>query len=189
MAFELRIERADGGPVHSIALTTRIQVLSPARSYDMETGNRLLELFGPWEQWSSSLRNLLWTQVTATVPAFVDSTRLDLLVPCPFELEIPISKYLNAVREGVIPLEFLFSGTVFYPGGGGGLQITQIPWDRAARFDLPAGTWHELVQSFFQDRAWMQLRRGTMDRLYRYKSRQALPSWDDAICSLLAETE
>ena len=44
---------------------------------------------------------------------------------------------LRPWEDGEIPLEFLFGGTVFYAGAGGGLQVQPISWAAEARYRLP----------------------------------------------------
>lgn len=36
-----------------------------------------------------------------------------------------------------VPLNLMFSGTIFYERGNDGLQIEQIPWDREAKYRPP----------------------------------------------------
>ena len=40
-------------------------------------------------------------------------------------------------KDGEIPLDLLFSGTVFYAGPGGALQINRISWNAEAAYRLP----------------------------------------------------
>jgi hypothetical protein len=66
------------------------------------------------------------------VPPFTGTTVVDLHVPCSYDMEVLASKYLDALAGGEVPLEFLFSGTVFYTGAGGQLQRCGSP-GRATR--------------------------------------------------------
>ena len=45
----------------------------------------------------------------------------------------------------MIPLQFLFSGTVFAKGPNN-FAVPQVPWDREDHYDLPVSVWHDLVQ-------------------------------------------
>jgi hypothetical protein len=87
------------------------------------------------------VRPLLWANSQIQVPGFNEATTVDVAVPCSFDLNFAAAKFLDSVREGEIPLTFLFSGTVFYLGEGGAMQIAPIPWDREAAFRLPVKTW------------------------------------------------
>jgi hypothetical protein len=187
LGFELRVERADGGAVRSIALNTQLRIAATQRSYAESEQERLFEVFGHPEQWSSTVRSLLWTHAPAQVPPFTGSATFELAVPCTYDFEVTAAKYFNALEEGEIPLELLFSGTVFYADEGGRLQVASISWDREAQFRLPVSVWREMMDYHFHGRAWLRLRQETFDRLYAYKSRNASVSWEDAVESLLRE--
>ena len=86
-----------------------------------------------------------------------------------------------------MPLELLFSGTVFFAGPGGLLQVAQIPWDREARCELPVGVWREAMDRAFPGTAWLRVRRDVFDRLQSYKSARGLLTWDAALEELLPD--
>ncbi len=73
-----------------------------------------------------------------------------------------------------MPLEFLFSGTVFYAGADGRLQVGRIGWDKDADYRLPVAAWREMIDRYFPDSAWLRLRRASFDRLAAYKARHTL---------------
>ena len=58
-------------------------------------------------------------------------------MPCTYDLEVAAVKYFYSLPGGHVPLTFVFSGTIFYKGDDGRLQIVQVPWSCAARFRLP----------------------------------------------------
>jgi hypothetical protein len=189
LRIELRIESRGGVPVRSVALETQIRIAATQRSYGACAQERLVELFGRPEQWGASLRSLHWTNVVAHVPAFSHSTRFDLLVPCSYDFELAAARYFDALEDGEVPLELLFSGTVFYTGQDGRLQITRISWERDARCRLPVAVWKAMMERHFGDSAFLRLRKGTLDRLQAYKARNTLLTFEDAINSLLREAE
>ncbi|GAC1399589.1 MAG: hypothetical protein NVSMB65_17630 [Chloroflexota bacterium] len=88
-----------------------------------------------------------------------------------------------------MPLLFLFSGTVFYAGAQGGVQIAQIPWEKEAHYRLPVRVWREMMDHYFPNSAWLRVRKDVFDRLYRYKARRALPNWEAALERLLQQSE
>ena len=94
---------------------------------------------------------------------------------------------MHSLEGGEIPLELLFSGTVFYADARGRLQVASIAWDREAEYRLPVAVWRDLMDVYFPASAWMRLRRQSFDRLYAYKARRALPSWEAAVDALLDE--
>ncbi len=49
------------------------------------------------------------------VPPFAKETVVELQVPCTFDFNVAATKYFHGLADGDLPLNFLFSGTVFYP--------------------------------------------------------------------------
>jgi hypothetical protein len=187
LRFRLGIESAGGEPIRSVLLDAQIQIAARRRPYGEQAQERLLELFGTPERWASTLRTLPWTRTTLVVPPFSDSTVVDLDVLCSYDLEVTASRYFHALEDGEVPLEFLFSGSVFYTNAEGLLQTTRIAWTKEAEYALPVRVWKETMERHFPGTAWLRLGRESFDRLNAYKSRHALPSWDDAVDALLAE--
>jgi uncharacterized protein DUF6084 len=186
LRFALRIESRDGRPIRSVLLDTQIQIAARRRPYDAAAHDRLFELFGPVANWGTSLRTLLWTRTTLVVPPFTESTTVDLHVPCSYDLEVMASRYFDALADGDVPLEFLFSGTVF---AGTPLQVTRISWEQEAEYRLPVRVWKETMERHFRGTAWLRLGKDAFDRLSAYKSRHALATWDEAVDGLLEGRE
>jgi hypothetical protein len=186
LRFALRIESAEGQAIRSILLDAQIQIAARRRPYDTRAHDRLFELFGPPEAWGTTLRTLQWTRATLVVPPFTAETVVDLPVVCTYDLEVAAARYLDALADGDVPLEFLFSGTVFYTGPSGLLQTARIAWDREASYRLPVAVWKETMEHHFPGTAWLRLPKDGFDRLCAYKSRHALASWDDVVDRLLA---
>ena len=190
MLFKLHIHNAVADEqVQSIMLQTQIRIEATRRHYDAEAEGRLLEVFGEPHRWGETLRSLLWTHATVIVPRFTDSIVADLPIPCSYDFDVAAAKYFYALEDGEVPLLFLFSGTVFYMTGEGPLQITQISWEKEAPFRLPVQVWKRMMDHYFPNSAWLRVRKDVFDRLYAYKARQALPSWDGALDLLLREHE
>ena len=188
LRFSLGID-AGGAAVRSVMLDVQLRIAATQRGYDEGEQAMLAELFGEPERWADTLRGFLWTQATLVVPPFDGSTVADLYVPCTYDFEVASAKYLAALGDGDIPLELLFSGTIFYAAADGRLQITRIPWDAEATFRLPATAWRATMDRFFPGMGWLKLRRETLDRLGAYKTTNALPSWDAAVLALLEERD
>ena len=189
LRFGLRISAPGGEPIRSVVLDAQVQIAARRRPYDDATEARLYELFGEPERWGSTLRTLPWTRATLAVPPFTGATTVDLAVPCTYDFEVASSRYLDALRDGDVPLEFLFGGTVFYADAGGLLKTARIAWDREAEYRLPVRAWRETMDHYFPGSAWLRLRRDSFDRLYAYKARNALTSWEDAVDSLVRASE
>jgi len=184
LAFDLRIESADERAVRSVLLDVQIQIAARRRAYDDVAHDRLFELFGPVEQWGTSLRTLLWTRTTLVVPPFTGSTEVQLPISCSYDLEVAASRYFDALEDGDVPLEFLFSGTVFY---GAPLQAGRISWESEAGYRMPVSLWRETMDAYFRGTAWLRLPKQSFDRLTAHKSRHALATWEDVVDSLLPE--
>ena len=181
LRFEVRVCAEE--PVRSVLLDVQVQIAARRRGYDAAAHDRLFELFGPVKDWGTTLRTLLWTRSTLVVPAFDAATTVALDVPCSYDLEVTASRYLDALTDGVVPLEFLFSGSVFYDTDAG-LQTNRLSWNSEAGFDLPVSVWKETMERYFRGTAWVRLSKESFDRLSAYKSRNALATWDDALAAL-----
>jgi len=180
--------RADE-PVFSVALRCQIQIEVSRRRYTEADQERLLDLFGEPERWSQTLRNMLWTNVTATVAPFTGATTVEVQVPCTFDFDVAATKYFHGIGGGEIPLCLMFSGTVFYDGGTGAPLVAPIPWSKETRFRLPVETWQCLMDAYYPNSAWLRLRRDVFERLYRYKVRHGIPTWEAAFERILEECE
>ena len=189
LLFKLRIENLEEEPIHSVALNTQIRIAATQRHYEAAEQERLLELFGEPHRWKDTLRSLLWTHTVLQVPRFSGSTVVDMPVTCTYDLEVVATKYFFALENGEVPLEFLFSGTVFYAAEGGRLQTARISWEKEAEFRLPVQLWKEMMERYFPNSAWVRLRRDAFDQLYDYKIRMGFPTWEATIEALLRASE
>jgi len=189
LRFGLRIEESRSVPVRSMALSAQVRIAATRRRYDKQDEERLVELFGQPEQWARSLQSLHWTNVPLQVGPFDGSTKVDVHVPCTYDLEVSATRYFHALEDGEVPLEFLFSGTAFYTGEGGALQVAPIAWDRDADYRLPVAVWREAMDQHFPGSAWLRLDRERFDRLHAYRASRTLLTWEDAIDSLLLSAE
>ncbi len=186
LIFKLRIANAPAEDhIHSISLRSQIQIAVNRRRYSPAAQARLLELFGEPQRWGDTLRPLLWTHSSAVIPQFSGSVVADLPISCTYDFEIAATKYFDALENGEIPLNFLFSGTIFYEGEEGNLQVGQIPWSKEAFYRLPVATWKEMVARYYPNSAWIRLHKDVFDRLYQYKAMHGLPTWEDVVTRLL----
>jgi hypothetical protein len=188
IAFKLRIASNAPEVIRAIALTIQVRIAATQRPYAPAEQAKLLDLFGEPARWGQTLRSLLWTTLSVQVPGFSGQTVVDVPMPCTYDFDVVATKYFDALQDGEIPLELLFSGTAFYGAGEGRLQAEQIPWDREARFSLPVRVWKELIQLYFPNTAWLRVGQDTFDRLNRYRQQQALPTWDATLDRLMQWT-
>jgi len=182
LAFKLQLTNAaDDEIIHTVALRAQIQLEVTRRKYDSNEQARLQDLFGEPNRWGQTLRNMLWTHTSMVVPRFTGSTMADLQVPCTFDFNVAATKYFHGVSSGDLPLCFQFSGTVFYQGGDQTLQVSPISWDKEAKYRLPVKVWKNLMDVYYPNSAWLSLRRDTFEKLYQYKVREGIPTWEEAI--------
>lgn len=187
IAFRLQIANARAGEkIHNIVLRAQIQIEATRRQHSPAQKEALRELFGQPERWSQTLRPMLWTHASTVVPPFEESIVTDLPVACTFDFNVAATKYFHAVDDGEIPLLFLFSGSIFYASNETTLQVAPVPWDREARFRLSASAWHEMMDLYYPNSAWLSLRRDVFERLSQYKAQNTIPTWEQALDNLLA---
>jgi hypothetical protein len=188
--FRLGISNAvEGEEVNSISLRTQIRISATRRRYDEAEQAKLRELFGEPYQWKETLRSVLWTNTNTIITGFSDGAIFEMPVTCTYDFDVVGTKYFAALEDGEIPLEFLFSGTVFYRNEAGALQAVQISWEKEAQFRLPVETWREMMDHYFPNTAWLRIHKDTFDRLYDYRSRHALLTWERTLESLLEASE
>jgi hypothetical protein len=185
LVFKLRLENLEGEPIRSVSLNTQVRIAATQRHYGAVEQERLLEVFGEPHRWGNTVRSLLWTHTTLQVPPFSGSTVVDMPVPCTYDLEVVATKYFYALEDGEVPLEFLFSGTVFYAEEGGRLQIARVSWEKEAEYRMPVRLWKEMMEQYFPNSAWIRLHKDAFDQLYDYKVRTGLPTWEAAVEALL----
>ena len=190
LAFKLRIANAVAGEtIHTVALRCHIQIEATRRRYTAEEQRNMLDLFGEPGRWSQTLRSLLWTHASMVVPGFEGSTVADLLVPCTFDFNVAATKYFEGLTNGEIPLRLMFSGTVFYAGEDGALQVAPISWEQETPFKLPQSVWREMMSSYYPNSAWLCLRRDVFERLYHYKIQHGIPTWEQVLERVLPVEE
>jgi len=191
LLFRLRVTNAVADEIiHSVALRCQIQIEVARRQYTAEDQKQLRDLFDLPERWGQTLKTMLWTNASVVASAFQESALVDLPVACTFDFNVAATKYFQGLENGEVPLEFLFSGTVFYATAAGGeLQVAPIPWEKEARFRLPVKVWQEMMDIYYPNSAWLCLRRDVFKRLYEYKVAHAIPTWEQALERILYALE
>jgi hypothetical protein len=188
LRFSLAID-AQGAAVRSVMLDVQLRIAATQRGYSEAEQAQLGDLFGEAHRWGDTLRNLLWTQATLVVPPFDGSTVVDLIVPCTYDFDVAAAKYLAGLHDGDIPLELLFSGTVFYVSAAGAIQINRISWNAEAAHRLPVRVWRETMDHYFPNAVWLRLHRDAFERLVAFRARNALTSWEAVVAALLEGRE
>jgi hypothetical protein len=184
LTARIGVTAPDHEPVHAIALRCQVRIEPLRRGYSDEEAEGLTDLFGPRERWATTQRTFLWQHCTAMVPAFVDATEMALSLECTYDFEVAAAKYLHALRDGTVPLQFLFSGTIFMAGQRG-FSVRQVSWDCEDRYDMAVPVWRELIQQHYPNTGWVRLPHDAVAALAAYKSTRGLLSIEDAVTALL----
>lgn len=167
--------------IHTIVLRAQIQIEVTRRKYDRNEQAQLGDLFGEPERWANTLRNLLWTHASVVVPRFTGETRVNVPVACTFDFNVAATKYFHGLNTGDLPLCFQFSGTIFYEGPDGALQVAPVSWDKDAKYRLPVRAWKNLMHAYYPNSAWLAVHRDTFERLYQCKVREGIPTWEELL--------
>jgi hypothetical protein len=188
--FKLRITaQSESEKIHAVLLQAQIHIGATGRSYSPGEKERLAEIFGTPERWGQTLRGKFWCHANTTTGAFTGGTETVLSVPCSYDLNILSAKYFSALEQGEIPLEFLCSGSIFYAGEDGRLQVQPISWDKECSYRIPVRLWKDLMDHHFPNSAWIVLHRDVFEELNGFKRENGIATWDDTIARLLATQE
>ena len=188
MTLRLRITETSGERVDAIALRCQIRIEPHRRRYSAQEAERLHDLFGDTDRWADTLKPLQFTTLSTMVPGFTGATTQELPLLCSYDLEIASTKYFSSLEDGMIPLLLLFSGTIFSTRDGR-MNVQQVPWSKESVFPLPVKVWRQTVDLHFPNSAWFRVQQDTLEALQRFKSRNALTTWDSTLNALLAEVE
>ena len=132
----LRVEEPPARPCTRWRCAARSGSSRSAAATTTPRSSGLLDLFGePRPRFGQTLRPFPWLHASTVARGSPATTEVDLPLPCTYDFEVAGAKYLHALRDGEVPLLFLFSGTVFTRGDDG-FRVEQVPWHREAR--LPA---------------------------------------------------
>jgi Family of unknown function (DUF6084) len=185
--FSLALRDTVEESIEAIVLCCQIRIEPARREYRPPEQERLLDLFGQPSRWGQTLRPMLWTHASVVVPAFTGNTKVDLPVPCTYDFNIAATKFFHALDGGEVPLRLLFSGTVFQHGQDDALRISRIPWEKETTFGLPVATWKAMMDIYYPNTQWLDLRKDVFEQLYQYKRRNGLPTLESAIEKLIQE--
>lgn len=188
--FKLRITNTNAAEaIRNVSLQCQIRLEVMHRRYTPDEQAKLVELFGEPGRWGDTLKGMLWTHTNVFVPSFTDRIDIDLPVPCTFDFNIAATKYFYGLDDGEVPLCLLFSGTVFYADETGALQISQIPWEKEANYRLPVNVWKQMMDIYYPNSAWLNIHRNVFEKLRKFKSQNAFPSWEGMFEMLLSDGE
>ncbi|MGJ0397306.1 MAG: DUF6084 family protein [Methylocystis sp.] len=179
------VNRTPELPVLNVMLNCQIRIDPVRRRYDVEERERLSDLFGQPSRWGETLRSFLWTHASVSVASVDLERKVELPVTCSYDFNIAATKYFHGLEQGEVPLNFLFSGSIFYRDRAGRLQIEQIPWSKACAYRLPVATWRAMMDHYYPQSAWLCLNREAFEALDSYRRRLGLPTFERALRALL----
>jgi hypothetical protein len=186
LTARIGIVASDDEPIQAIALRCQIRIEPLRRPYTDEEAEGLVDLFGPRQRWVNTQRTFLWQHSTTMVQGFTGATEISMPLECTYDFEVTASKYLQALRDGAVPLLFLFSGTVFVQGARG-FSVRQVSWECEAQHEMPVSVWNDLIRMHYPNAGWVRLGHDTVSALAAYKSARGMLDFEDAVTTLLAE--
>ncbi len=187
LEFTGHVSEPQGREIYTIALTAQVMIDPARRSYDAATRERLVDLFGAPERWATTTHTFMWAELGVLVPAFTGSTAFKLPIQCNYDLELAATKYLYALPGDDVALTFNFTGTIFYRGEGGKMQIVKVPWECTARYAMPIAAWREMIEHYYSKTGWIALGEGTLEALSRERAARGLHTFDETVAQLLGE--
>lgn len=170
----------------AILLRVQLRLEPSARSYSDAEAEVLYELFGERTRWADTMRPMLWTHAQAVVPPFAGAVSFELPVPCTYDFNVGVTRWFHAVGAGTVPVNFLYSGTVYFTGPSGTMQVTQVPWSSESRWAMPVETWKTMMAHYYPYSVSLTMRRDAFDRLDRFRRAEKLATFDQALDRLLA---
>jgi len=185
LRFDLHVSDPVGRAIHVLALSVAIRIEPARRAYDDATRARLVDLFGAPERWPATTQALHWASVDVLVKGFTGATSFAVELPAGGDLEVAATKYLYSLRDGVVPLTFLFTGMVLYAGEHDRLQVAQVPWSAMARWRMPVQDLRALMAAHHPGGGWVALSHETLDALAARKAQRGDHRFDDTIRELL----
>lgn len=171
-------------PVHAIALRCQVRIEPLRRPYSDDEAAGLMDLFGARERWATTQRTFLWQHCATMVQGFTGHTTATLPLECTYDFEVAAAKYLHALRDGAVPLQFLFSGTVFVKSERG-FSVQQVSWDCEDNYAMPVTVWRDLIAQHYPNTGWIRLSHETIAELAGYRSAHGMLDFDHAVTSLL----
>ena len=182
IAFALTAADDSGREVYTVALTAQIQIAPIQRRHDDVTRARLRDVFGDPERWGDTARGVTWATQQLLVPSFRGSRDFELVLPCNADLELATTRYFEAVPDGIVPLVFHFSGSIFYCGDEDRMQLAQVDWSTTAPFELPVAVWQAATSG---RGGLVRVGDETFAALQREQADRGLPTVDAVVSELL----
>ena len=146
LEFVLQMENAAAEEtIERVRLNAQLHIQPGRRRYSKQEQAALQSLFGEPERWHVSLHPLFWASTTLDVP-FGSAAKAECSVAFAADSDDAALTYCHALQEGEIPVEFMFSGTIFYTRNGP-MQVAFIPWAKETACRIPLSVWKQCSRS------------------------------------------
>lgn len=175
-------------PVHAAAVRCQVRINPARRGYTAAEAEALSDMFGVRQRWADTQRSFLWQHCATVVPGFTGAGEFTMYLECTYDFDVSASRYLHALSGGNLPLQFLFSGTLFSKGTAG-FSVQQVPWDCDDDYAMPVQVWRDLITRHYPDAGWLRLRHDTIAALAKFKATEGSLDLDDAVTTLLVRAE
>jgi hypothetical protein len=175
--------RAVGDPLAALVVRYRVQIEPAHRGYAGGEQALIQELFGETEHANNGIRPLQWSDGAVALEAFADEAEFEVRVPCTYDMDVASAKYVNALRDGEIPVRLIFGGTAFRRTQTE--VVAETLAERQCATTVPLQTWHDALDAHFHRQAWIRVGRTTFDELCRYRAQHGLLDWESTLRELL----
>lgn len=99
LTARVEVTESSGAAVHALAVRCQVRIDPQRRRYTDGEAEGLLDLFGPRERWTATLKPFQWMQTSTVAQGFTGSSVVELPLPCTYDFEVTASKYLHALDE------------------------------------------------------------------------------------------
>ena len=139
-----RIDCPCGQQVRSVSLDVQMHIARAPPALRRGAHELLFELFGPPAAGARPCARCPG-RACRTPCRRSQARRSWISRAVPLRLRGARREYLDALADGEVPLELLFSGTLFYAGESGQLQAGRISWDGDAEYRMPVRAWRDTI--------------------------------------------
>lgn len=160
--------------------------LAPTIEFEIQVANRSAEaiqdcLVNCEAYMKFPEKPIYWGTTSISVGSFNPTSPANrkLRLPCGYDANLTVSRYLEMVGEGEIPIELHFWGTCFW-----GTQTAPIPL-KTQSTSIPTSTWRSLVLAFYRNARWVMITPETLKTLEELRDEWQLHTYDEVIQELI----
>ena len=160
--------------------------LSPTVEFEIQVANRSNEsiqdcLLNCEAYLKFSEKSLYWGETSISVGPFTPTgpRKTKLRLSCGYDANLTVSKYLETVGDGEIPIELHVWGTCFW-----GNQSASVG-RKIVNTSIPTSTWRSLVLSFYRKARWVMITEETLKILEKLRDEWQLHTYDEVMHELI----